>query len=65
MTTGLHYYKAVARLRECCRQVETEVVSNSRNKIHQTWKWSYTRPGKKALPRLRDSFLSLLGIHVT
>ena len=24
------------RLRECCRQVEAEVVSKSRNKIHQT-----------------------------
>ena len=25
------------RLRECCRQVEAEEVSKSRNKIHQTW----------------------------
>ena len=25
------------RLRECCRQVEAELVSKSRNKIHQTW----------------------------
>ena len=33
--TGLHY-KAVPRLRECCRQVEAEVVRKSRNKIHQT-----------------------------
>ena len=24
-------------MRECCRQVEAEVVSKSRNKIHQTW----------------------------
>ena len=24
-------------LGECCRQVEAEEVSNSRNKIHQTW----------------------------
>ena len=30
-------YKAVARLREYCRQVEAEEASNSRNKIHQTW----------------------------
>ena len=30
-------YKVVPRLRECCRQVEAEVVSNSRNRIHQTW----------------------------
>ena len=27
----------VPRLRECCRQVEAEEVSNSRNIIHQTW----------------------------
>ena len=32
-----YLYKAIRRLRECCRQVEAEVVSNSRNKIHQTW----------------------------
>ena len=24
-------------MRECCRQVEAEVVSESKNKIHQTW----------------------------
>ena len=30
-------YKAVPRLRERCRQVETKVVSNGRNKILQTW----------------------------
>ena len=30
-------YKAVPRLRECCRQVEAQEVSNSRNIIHQTW----------------------------
>ena len=24
-------------LRECCRQVEAEVISNSWNKLHQTW----------------------------
>ena len=30
-------YKAVSRLREFCRQVEAEEVSNSRSKIHQTW----------------------------
>ena len=29
-------YKIVPRLRECCMQVEAEVVSNSWNKIHQT-----------------------------
>ena len=39
--TGLDY-KAVPRLRECCMQVEAEVVSNSRNKIHQTWEWPYS-----------------------
>ena len=36
MSTGLQYM-AGPMLRECCQQVETEVVSNSRNKIHQTW----------------------------
>ena len=30
-------YEAVPRSQECCRQVEAEVVRNSRNKIHQTW----------------------------
>ena len=34
--TGLGQ-KVVPRLRECCRQSQAEVVSNSRNKIHQTW----------------------------
>ena len=24
-------------MRECCRQVEAEVVSRSKNKIHETW----------------------------
>ena len=34
-------YKAIPRLRECQWQVEAEEVSNSRNKIHQTWEWPY------------------------
>ena len=29
--------KVVTRLHECCRQARAEVISNSRNKIHQTW----------------------------
>ena len=29
--------KGGPRLRECCRQSQAEVVSNSRNKIHKTW----------------------------
>ena len=29
--------KVVPRLCECCRQNQAEVVSNSRNKLHQTW----------------------------
>ena len=29
--------KVVPRLRECWRQGQAEVVSNSSNKIHQTW----------------------------
>ena len=28
-------------MRECCRQVEAEEVSNSRNNIHQTWEQPY------------------------
>ena len=39
--TGLHY-KAVRRLRECCRQVEAELADCSRNKIYQTWKRPYS-----------------------
>ena len=31
----------VPRLRECGREVEAEEVSNSRNKIHQTWERPY------------------------
>ena len=38
-------YKAFPRLKECCMQVEAEVVSNSGNKIHQTWE----RPCSEAL----------------
>ena len=34
----------VPSLRECCRQVEAEEVSNSRNKIHQTWGPQFCRP---------------------
>ena len=33
--------KAVPRFRECCVQVESEVVSNSRNKIHPTMERPY------------------------
>ena len=42
-------YKAVPRLQECCWQVEAEVVSNSKNKIHQTWERPY-----------RDSLVGLI-----
>ena len=35
-STGL-CKKAGPRLRDCCRQGQAEVVSNSKNKIHQTW----------------------------
>ena len=34
-------YTAVTWLRECFRQVKAEVVSNIRNKIHQTWERPY------------------------
>ena len=30
---------AVPRLQECCRQVETEVVSKSSHKIRRAWEW--------------------------
>ena len=33
-----------AWLRECLKQVEAEVVSNSRNKLHQTWEALFWRP---------------------
>ena len=39
--TGLDF-KAVSKLRECCRQVEAEVVSISRNKVCQTLERSYS-----------------------
>ena len=32
------------RLRERSRQVEAEVVSNSSNKVHQTWEALFWRP---------------------
>ena len=35
--------KGDPRLRECCRQAEAEVISNSSNNIHQTW--SINLPG--------------------
>ena len=35
LSTG-NLYKAIPRFGECCRQVEAEEVSNSRNKIYQT-----------------------------
>ena len=35
--------KALARLRECCRQAQAGVVSNSKNKIHQTWQEPFSR----------------------
>ena len=34
--------KECSRLRESFRQVEAEVVSNSRDKIHQTWSTDFT-----------------------
>ena len=43
-------YKAVPRLRECCRHVEAKVVRISRNKVHQTWE----RPYSPALSNWRE-----------
>ena len=37
-------------LRECCRQVEAEVASNSRNKILQNWEWLSWRPLYRSVP---------------
>ena len=36
--------RVLPRLQECARQVEAEVVSNSSNKIHQTWEASFWQP---------------------
>ena len=57
-------YRLGPRLRECCGQVEAEKVSNSRNKIHQTWERSYrdslyTYLGYKLGPKLREFRLNL------
>ena len=35
--------KGGPRLRECCRQGQAEVLSNSRNEIHQTWGPTYSK----------------------
>ena len=35
--------KVVPRLRECCRQGQADVVSNSSNNIHQTWGPPFSR----------------------
>ena len=35
--------KAGPRLRECCRQGQAQVVSNGRNKIHQTWEKQFSQ----------------------
>ena len=36
--------RVLPRLRECYRQVEAEVVSNSSNEIHQTWEALFWQP---------------------
>ena len=41
-TGNLYNAIRIPRLRECCRQVEAEVGSNSRNKIHKTWEQPYS-----------------------
>ena len=35
--------KGGPRLRECCRQGQAELVSNSRNKVHRTWGLHFNR----------------------
>ena len=45
---------------QCCRQGQTEVVSNSSNKIHQTWGTPFSRAlwsRKKGVQNLRTSFM--------
>ena len=49
------------RLRECCRQGQTEVLSNSRNKFHQTWgppssRNLYVLPPLLLLPKRTDHY---------
>ena len=48
LNISTRHYRAAKRkrprLRECSRQVEAEVVSNSSNKIHQTWEPLFWRP---------------------
>ena len=46
-------------MRECCRKIQAEVVSNSRNKIHQTWGPLFSPPLYRldcpaALERIRE-----------
>ena len=48
--------KVDPRLRDCCRQGQSEVVSNNRNKVHQTWGPPYSR----ALYRILGSVQLLL-----
>ena len=36
-------YKGATRLRECCRQCQAEVVSNSTNKFPQPWVLPFSR----------------------
>ena len=57
-------HKAVPRLRECCGQVEAEEVSNSTNKIHQTWERPY---GDSLYPAPQEAilFCSICVAHCT
>ena len=58
-------YKAVPRLRECCRQVEANEVSNSRNNIHQTWERPYRDSLYGILPSIRSLLpMSYLILHL-
>ena len=52
--------KRLARFRECCRQVQEEVVTKSKNKIHQTWPKSFSRLLRLAAltPVIQNSQLS-------
>ena len=53
-----------SRFRECSRQVEAELISKSRNKLHQTWSIDFSRSLYKAGlkivdPRLREFFIQV------
>ena len=51
---------ASARFRECCRQVQEEVVRSSRNKIHQAWPKPFSRALQREAKSGSEKFPPLL-----